>query len=351
MVQTIVQGRRDGMLDENASIAIAGAGSIGCYVGGCLALADRKVTLLARPQIATAIRESGLQITDFEGRDRSLRTAQIDVTDDPATAFAKADVILVTVKSGATAEMADLIDQHAWENAAVVSLQNGVGNVKILRAGVGHRRVLPGMVPFNIVQFEGTPLRFHRASEGDVLIGEGVTGLAELLSVEGCAVKTHADMKAVSWGKLLLNLNNALVALSGLPLAAQLSDRRWRRILAAQIAEALAVMKAAGIRPASVAGAPPSLLPAILRLPDWIYRRLARRMLEIDPQARSSMWDDLQRGRSTEIDELQGAIVALAQGTGVATPLSNRIVVLVHTAETDRRGSPGLPPEQIMPDA
>lgn len=336
------------MPDKSASIAIAGAGSIGCYVGGCLALAGRNVTLLARPQVVAAIRANGLRVTDLEGRDRNLAAGQATVTEDPAVAFAAADVILVTVKSGATAQMAALIAEHARKNAVVVSLQNGVGNIDVLRSHAGDRRVLPGMVPFNVVQFEGPSLRLHRASEGAVLIGEGVAGLANLLSVAGCMVKTHADMKAVSWGKLLLNLNNALVALSGLPLAAQLSDRRWRKVLAAHIAEALAVLKAAGIRPASVAGAPPALLPAILRLPNWIYRRLARRMLEIDPQARSSMWDDLQRGRKTEIDELQGAIVHLAQGTGAATPLSNHVVALVRAAEKARSGSPGLRPEQII---
>lgn len=339
------------MLDKNASIAIAGAGNIGCYVGGCLALGGRTVTLLARPVVAAGIRNRGFQVTDLDGRDRHLAAAQATVTGDPAVAFAAADVILVTVKSGATAGMAALIAEHARKNAVVVSLQNGVGNIDVLRSHAGDRRFLPGMVPFNVVRFEGPPLRFHRASEGTVLIGEGMAGLAELLSVEGCIVKTHADMKAVAWGKLLLNLNNALVALSDLPLATELSDRRWRRVLAAQIAEGLAVLKAAGIRPAGGVGAPPSLLPTILRLPDWIYTRLARRMLEIDPQARSSMWDDLQRGRLTEIDELQGAIVALAHGTNVATPLSNRIIALVRAAETARRGSPGLPPEHIVPDA
>ena len=116
----------------------------------------------------------------------------------------------------------------------------------------------------------------------------------------------------VQWGKLLLNLNNALNALSGLPLATQLADRRWRLLLAAQIEEALAVLKAAGIAPARIEGVPPRLIPSILRLPDWLFRLVARRMLAIDPAARSSMWEDLAARRPTEIDYLQGAILALA---------------------------------------
>ncbi|TIQ24648.1 MAG: 2-dehydropantoate 2-reductase, partial [Mesorhizobium sp.] len=85
----------------------------------------------------------------------------------------------------------------------------------------------------------------------------------------------HADMKAVQWSKLLMNLNNALVALSNLPLAAELADRSWRVILAGQIEEALAALKAAGIEPARIAGPPPWLLPKVLRLPDWLFGLLA----------------------------------------------------------------------------
>jgi 2-dehydropantoate 2-reductase len=72
-------------------------------------------------------------------------------------------------------------------------------------------------------------------------------------------------------------------------------------------------------------------------------------MLAIDPQARSSMWDDLQRGRPTEIAELQGAILRLAERAGTAAPLMKRIMALVRQAEQEKRGSPGLKPEAIGP--
>ncbi len=335
------------MANEEKRIVIAGAGSIGCYAGGCLALAGRDVVLLARPRIEAALRQGGLRVTDLDGRDRSIEPGGLSVTTDPATALAGAAVVLVTVKSGATEEMAALIDAHAGPDAAVVSLQNGVGNADRLRAGLPVRTVLAGMVPFNVVQSAEAevPLRVHRASEGKVMIEEG--GLVPLLDVEGLGVETHSDMKAVLWGKLLLNLNNALVALSGLPLATELADRRWRRILAGQIDEALAAMKTSGIAPAQIGALRPGLLPKLLRLPDWLFRRLARRMLAIDPQARSSMWDDLQRGRLTEIDELQGAVLRLAEKAGTPAPLLKQVTALVRQAETEKRGSPGLPPEAV----
>jgi 2-dehydropantoate 2-reductase len=246
--------------------------------------------------------------------------------------------------------MAALIAEHAPSGATVVSLQNGVGNVDVLLTRLGGMgRVVAGMVPFNVVQThaEGSAPRFHRATSGTLLIASGVADLRQALNVAGAPVAEHADMAGVLWGKLLLNLNNALNALCGVPLATQLADRRWRLVLAAQIAEALTVLKAAGIRPARIEGVPPGAIPAILRLPDWLFRRVARRMLAIDPEARSSMWEDLVRRRTTEIDFLQGAILALAGKTGVRVPLSEHIVRLVKEAEAARAGSPELRPEQV----
>ena len=335
------------MANAEKTIVIAGAGSIGCYVGGCLALAGRKVVFLARPRIAQALLGGGLRVTDLDGRDRSIRP--VSVTADPAAALANADVVLVTVKNGATEDMAVLIAAHTRGDVVVVSLQNGVGNADRLRVGLGSRPVLAGMVPFNVVQSaEGeSPLQVHRASEGKVMIEDGTAGLAGLLDVEGLGAETHADMKAVQWGKLLINLNNALVALSGLPLASELADRRWRLILAGQIDEALAAMKASHIAPARIGGLRPGLLPKLLRLPDWLFRRVARRMLAIDPQARSSMWDDLQRGRPTEIGDLQGTVLSLAEKAGTPAPLLKRVTALVRQAEREKRGSPGLTPEAV----
>ncbi len=332
-------------------IVAAGAGRIGCYVGGCLALAGRDVTLLLRPALAEVIASHGLRISDLAGADRVLPTSAVRLATDPAAAFAGAEIILVTVKSGDTEAMAGLITQHAPNGVTVVSLQNGVGNADVLLARLGGMgRVMAGMVPFNVVQShgDGAAARFHRATSGTILVGSGHAGLRQLLDVPGMTVAEKADMRAVLWAKLLLNLNNALNTLSGLPLATQLADRRWRLILARQIGEALGILKAAGIKPPRIEGVAPAMIPRILRLPDWLFRRVAARMLAVDPEARSSMWEDLTRSRPTEIDYLQGAVLALAETHRIPAPVTQGIVRLVKQAEAAKAGSPGLTPEQVQ---
>jgi 2-dehydropantoate 2-reductase len=324
------------MIASDSRIVIAGAGSIGCYAGGCLAAAGKNVTFLVRPRIEASLRQQGLKIIDLDGAEKVVEPQRLDLAVDPAIAFERADIILVAVKSGATEEMAKLTAAHAPANAIVVSLQNGVDNGEVLRRNLPAKAaVISGMVPFNVVQSEPdiTPLTVRRTTEGTVLIDDKLEGLADFLSVPGLAVSDHPDMQGVLWGKLLMNLNNAPNALSNLPLATQLADRNWRLLLADQMSEGLKVMKAHGIAPSKIQGVSPALLPWILRLPDFLFRILARKMLTIDPRARSSMWEDLSRGRPTEIDYLQGVIARLAAAKNVGIPLTRKVVACVKQAE------------------
>jgi 2-dehydropantoate 2-reductase len=224
-------------------------------------------------------------------------------------------------------------------------LQNGVGNVAMLRERLAERLVLGGMVPFNVVALgEG---RFHRSTSGDIYIEQDAAGTAEKLSVPGLTIRAGGNIVGVQWGKLIVNLNNALNALSGLPLREQLAQRPWRKLFADQMTEGLAAIRAEGISPVSPTPIPSTWMPPLLRLPDGLFGLLLGRTMQIDPQARSSMSEDLQRGRRTEIDYLQGVVAAIADRHGLKAPLSHRIIELIRQAEAAGEGSPKLTPEQI----
>jgi 2-dehydropantoate 2-reductase len=325
-------------------IVVAGAGAIGCFVGGQLAAADRRVALLLRPRVKAEIEQFGLLLTDFDGSEKRLDAGRLALSEDPAILHS-AGIVLVTVKSADTADVAGQIARHAPQDAVIVSLQNGVGNVAVLQERVGGRRVLAGVVPFNVVAMgEG---RFHRSTSGDITVGEGADNTGAALSVPGLNLRASRDISGVQWGKLIINLNNALSALSDMPLAAQLANRDWRRLFADQMAEGLAALKAAGIAPVSSTPIPMNWTPILLRLPDMIFNAILRRTMKIDPEARSSMWQDLKQGRTTEIDYLQGAVIALAEQNRVDVPLMRRIAALIKEAETADKGPPGLSPQQI----
>lgn len=324
------------MVSNKSRIVIAGSGSIGCYVGGSLAVAGSNVIFFTRPRAETKLRQSGLKIVDLDGEEHAVSTDKLQLSSDPKIAFAEAKIILVSVKSGATEEIAQLIRQYAPDDAIVVSLQNGISNAETLRRFLPDTMtVVTGMVPFNVVQSDetGQPLAVRRTTQGTVLIGDNLPELPSVLSTPVLPVQAHPDIQGVLWGKLLMNLNNAPNALSNLPLAQQLADRSWRKLVADLMSEGLTAMNAHGIRPAKVQGVKPTILPWILRLPNFLFRIVARKMLAIDPRARSSMWEDFSRGRTTEIDYLQGVVTRLASEKGLPAPLSTKVIACVKKAE------------------
>src|SRR5436190_8539015 len=219
--------RRGNLMTADRPIGIAGAGSIGCFVGGMLAAGGRRVALLARPRVISEIEAHGLRLTSFDGIEHKLAANQLVLSENPDV-FADVGAVLVTVKSADTAAMAEMIARHAAKDAVIVSLQNGVGNVARLRERLPGRRVLGGMVPFNVIALgEG---RFHRATSGDIVVEHDEANTAEKLSVPGLKMRATDNIEGVQWGKLVFNLNNALNALANLPLRQQLSQRSWRRL-------------------------------------------------------------------------------------------------------------------------
>ncbi len=313
-------------------IAILGAGSIGLYVGASLCAAGADVMFIGRARLKQQIVQFGITLTDLQQRRQQLSAAQIQFSEQ-ASALAGADLILVCVKSHASASAAEDMARHARPDALIVSLQNGIGNADVLRAALPRHAILGGMVPFNVVQMDQG--RLHRGTFGDLAI-EASPQLAPWLALFAKAhlpLQENNDFVSLQWGKLLLNLNNAVNALAGMPLKAEFSQRSYRLCLALLMQEALTIMQQAGIRPSKIAAAPPKLLPFILRLPAPLFKLVAASMLKIDPEARSSMWEDLQARRPTEIDYLNGAVVQLAQQHGLAAPANQHIVRLMKAAE------------------
>jgi ketopantoate reductase len=117
------------MMILDRPIGVAGAGSIGCFVGGMLAAAGCPVALLARPRVIGEIEAGGLRLTSFEGFGCNIAANQLTLSED-GSIFGDAGVVLVTVKSADTADMAEIIARNAPSDAVIVSLQNGVGNCR-----------------------------------------------------------------------------------------------------------------------------------------------------------------------------------------------------------------------------
>ena len=315
---------------------VMGAGSVGGWVGGRLLATGVPVCFVGRPRMLDGWRANGLRLTDREGSDLRIATARLDLHTAVPPGSAPA-LVLLCVKSAATAQAAQELGERLPAGTPVLSLQNGIGNAALAQAAAPALACVPGMVPFNIAAL--APGHLHRGTSGRLAAQRtaATAAWAPVFEAAGLPLDLHQDLAPVQWGKLLLNLNNPVNALSGLPLRAQLLDRGLRRCTAALIEETLGLLDAAGIRPARMAPLPPKWMPRVLRLPTPLFRLVAARMLRIDDKARSSMADDLALGRVPETDALQGEVVRLAASIGRSAPLNARAAELVQGWPAARR--------------
>lgn len=322
-------------------IAILGAGSVGCFIGGCWQAAGLSVTFIGRPRLSKDIDRHGLVLSDYSGWQVRLAPGEVDYRCGPE-ALAEAEIIALTVKSGDTADAASNIAEHAAPGASVISFQNGVSNVELLEQALSGRiDVVRGMVPFNVAYLGKG--RFHKGVAGDLFAEQraATEKLAAAIGGGPAALKLSDDMLGLAWGKLLINLNNAVNALSGRTLQEELKRRDYRRVFAASMREGLELLKRADIEPATVGPISPRVLPRIIDSPDWLFNRFFLKRWKIDAKARSSMADDLAANRKTEVDYLNGELVQLAERLQRAAPVNRAIVDLVRKAE---RGAQSLSP-------
>ncbi|HCH61566.1 MAG TPA: 2-dehydropantoate 2-reductase [Deltaproteobacteria bacterium] len=332
-------------------IAVMGAGCVGGWVGARLAGQGIPVTLIGRTRFVEAVRSGGLHATPLTGDCTSVNAPRIELGTHPSLA-ASADIVLMCVKSRDTEGAAVALAPHLRRDAVVVSLQNGLASVERLRKQLPAHTVLAGMIRFNIVWTDTCPgVHLVQATNGEIVIDAHPLGasLVDAFRAAGIPSIQHSEMVRVQWAKLLLNLNNAINALSGHTLRDELSDRGYRRVLAAAMNEAWTVLREAKIQPAAFGRMRPALAPWILPLPDFWFRLLAAPMIQIHPSARSSMAHDLALGRRTEIADINGAVVALGKRVGVPTPINTHLMGLIRAAEEQGQGSPALPSTALWP--
>lgn len=312
-------------------ITVFGAGSIGCFVGGTLALAGHKVTLVGRPGLAEQLAQ-GFYVA---AQGRALQQVPPE-NFEVMTSLAEAppsEIVLVCVKSSDTAEAAATIATDGSKGATVISLQNGITNTDVLARQLGSQRVVAGMVGFNVVQT--SPGAYSQTTEGEIILGQHGAGLVSMMRQTAITAQVHPNMAGVQWSKLLMNLNNGINTLSGLGLKAQLSDEGWRMVLARCISEGIKVARAEGVTLEKVGKVPPGLIPYVLRLPNFLFTRVAGAMLAIDPAARSSMAEDYERSRPGEIDWLNGYVMERAEAHGFSAPINTRVTILIKEAFAD----------------
>ncbi|HEX5504413.1 MAG TPA: 2-dehydropantoate 2-reductase [Thermomicrobiales bacterium] len=323
-----------------ARIVVYGAGAVGQFVGGALALAGHDVTLLGRPALRDALAGRPLAL---ERAGAVSEAAPVRAVADLADLAGAPDLVLLTVKSyDTTAALPDL-RLLAAGGAAVLTLQNGVGNEEALAAALGPAVVRSGALTVSVGAPEPGRVVAYTARGGLGLapLAGAPHDLAPLLALfapTGLPLVTARTHRVLKWSKLLLNLlANAQAALLDLPPAALFADPRAFAVERRAFREARAVMRASGIGLVDLPAYPVRALAAAMALPVPLARRLlAPRVGRGRGEKMPSLWLDLTAGKGrSEVAWLNGAVVAWGARVGVATPVNAALARLVAEAAAD----------------
>ncbi len=292
-------------------IVVLGAGGVGGYFGGRLAGAGSDVTFVARGPHLDAMRRDGLRITSPLG-DATIRVNAVD----SVASIAAADLVMVGVKLWDTEAVAAELAPLASRGAAVVSFQNGVDKDDVLRRHLPAGAVLGGVAYIQAMIAEPGVIA-HSGRNQRIVFGEfggartaRVEAFREACVAAGIDLEVSDSIERAIWEKFVF-----LVALSGTtslfrePIGVIRVDAAKRALFTEAMREVMAVGVAKGVPLA----------------PGFIDDRLAF-CDALPPTMSSSMRTDLERGNRLELPWLSGAVVAMGESLGIATPANRRIV-------------------------
>jgi 2-dehydropantoate 2-reductase len=297
-------------------IAVVGAGAVGGYFGGLLARAGAPVTMIGRPAFVEAVAKNGLFLDTVQFQESVRVEASTEVE-----AVRGAEIVLFCVKTTDNAATARAIAPLLAPGALVLSMQNGVDNVEQIRAAAAID-ALPAVV--YVAASVPEPGRVKHVGRGDLVIGprsEKTERIAALFSRANVPCKISENIEGELWTKLVWNC--ALNAVSALGHAKYgniaASADAWK-VVETAVYEVLTVARAADIHPPGLEDPKAALAGAL---------KIATQMAE----ALSSTAQDMNRGKRTEIDSLNGYVSRRGAELGVPTPVNHALYALVKLAE------------------
>lgn len=301
-------------------ILILGAGALGSLLGARLSQADRvRISLLTTDrQHVLAIRQDGLTVEELDGSTRCYRLPAFDA---PHTLEEAPDLVLVSVKTHSIEGAVSSVVDRCHAATLFLTLQNGIGNWERIARLVGEGSVLVGTTAQGATLL--APGRIRHGGNGPTYLGEPdgppsprVLAVVEKFRQAGLTAESREGMAQLIWEKLHVNVGiNAITALTGIRNGFIAAMPVARELCRAAVEEAMRVARAKGF-----------VMPE-----DMVERVLA--IAQATAVNRSSMGQDVDHRKRTEIDAINGAIVALGEQLHLPTPVNQTLVQLVKIIE------------------
>ena len=298
-------------------IVIIGAGAMGSLFGGLLAEYKKEVTLFdVWPEHVNALNSDGLSIE----RESKQRQISVKATTDSET-IGQADLAIVFVKSTQTGQAAQTAARLINSSGMVLTLQNGMGNADILAEAMGGGRVLAGTTSHGATLLGPGSIRHAGIGATTIGLWHGTDStraqeVADLFNGAGIETTVTDDVRSLTWGKLLINVGiNAITALTGIKNGRIEDFPAAQRLSEMAVEEAITVAQAQGV----------------LVRDDAVKHVL--QVAQATAANRSSMGQDVDNHRQTEIGAINGAVVKYANKEGLAVPVNETLTYLVETLQ------------------
>jgi len=298
-------------------IAVIGAGAMGSLFGALLAESGEDVWLYdIWEEHVKAINEKGLGIE----LDNKIRLVSVNATNDKRQ-IGKTDLAIIFVKSTQTGDAARTASELMGNNGFVLTLQNGMGNADIIGEVIGPGRIIAGTTSHGATMLG--PGSIRHAGTGPTVIGmwsgiqkAGIQKIADAFNKAGIITETVDDVRNVIWAKLLVNVGiNAITALTGIKNGRILDLAATKELSRAAVKEAMEVARAQGVKVAD-------------NTVEHVFQ-----VAEATSANRSSMGQDVDKKRQTEISTINGAVVKEAQKLGINVPVNQTLTALVETLQ------------------
>ena len=225
--------------------AVIGLGAIGSIIGGLLTKSGEDVVLIGKKNQVDTINKKGIRI---DGINDSILVENVHASNDPLV-LCNVDVIIICVKSQDTQNLANDLKEFVKKSALLISLQNGVRNLEILRDTTGSK-TFSGAILFNALYSK--PGEVELTIKGRLLLGADnlcyniVNHIVNSLKKEGLESKIVEDIEGYAWSKLIVNLQNAVTALTGQTIKESIINKDSKVVLIATMKEGIYILEQSG---------------------------------------------------------------------------------------------------------
>lgn len=317
-------------------IAVIGAGAIGSLVAGYLKLKDEDVSLVGRPEAVSAIITHGLKISGVRGDFK----VPIDASE---LLLSKPELVILATK---TQDIEQALKENSTflKDSVILTTQNGVQADNIVAKYIAKENIISSIVMFGATYLE--PGKVVHNFEGSWVVGSIFSArpnekviLDSLTLNKAFPVIISEEMTGMKYLKIFVNANNCIAAILGVSMQEAFSDLDISRISISIWKEGFDIISEAGINLVSLPGFPLENITKLVSLPSIEAARIFSGIiakLSKDPLY-GSILQSIKRGRSSEIDYINGEFVRLAREHNLYAPLNRKLVEMVHGVEQTNR--------------